>query len=262
MGWDWKKGLKELFGSNGLGLGRATTHAPPPVRSKTRDSAANVPGKVPGMEPGTVPPPAQKLSPEVVAMQESVDKGTHREYSAKELAEIVECMRKLKDITQVNMLAMQRLAEATPKTDNPEIQGIREVLQGLAGQPYENAQTALVELNANANLLEGLQARVAKKPAPAFDNRHLPVYDAQRNLVIGIAQQAEAVYKVHHALSQQVRSAEMFFDIADLARIKKGLKETDDVIGPLVITLCRITTGTVGSDAPKTPREGYVPFVA
>lgn len=248
MNWDWKSGLKKLFGSNGPA---PTTDAPPPAR-----------GKVPGMEPGKVPPPAQKLSPEAAAVQEVIDKGTHREYSAGELAEIVECMRQLKDITQVNMLAMQRLAEATPKADNPDIQGMRAALQTLAGQPFENAQNALVELNANANILEAVQARVAKKPAPVLDNRHLPVYDAQRKLVIGIAQQAQAVYKVHNALSQQVRGAEMFLDIPDLARVKQGLKDTDDVIGPLVITLCRITTETVGSDAPKKPREGYVPFVA
>ncbi|QQG35967.1 MAG: hypothetical protein HYS17_10770 [Micavibrio aeruginosavorus] len=232
MSWDWKSGLKKLFGGNG----------PAP----TTDA----------------PPPAQKLSPEAAAVQEGIDKGTHREYSAGELAEIVECMRQLKDITQVNMLAMQCLAAATPKTDNPDIQGMREALQTLAGQPFENAQNALVELNANANVLEGVQARVAKKPAPALDNRHLPVYDAQRKLVIGIAQQAQAVYKAHNALSQQVRESERFLDIPELDRVKAGLKESEQTLGPLVIKLCRITTETVGSDAPKKPREGYVPFVA
>lgn len=242
--WDWKKGLTKLFGKGDEQPAKAPATPVVPLGTPTTDA----------------PPPAP--SPAVAAYKAQVGVGTHREYTAGELAEIVECMRKLKDITQVNMLAMQRLAEATPKTDNPDIQGMREALQTLAGQPYENAQTALVELNANANVLEGVQARVAKMPPPALDNRHLPVYDAQRKLVIGIAQQAQAVYKTHNAISQQVRDAEMFLDIPELARVKQGLKDTDEVIGPLVITLCRITTETVGSDAPRKPREGYVPFVA
>lgn len=236
MAWDWKKGLGKLFGGSGI----VPTHvdAPPPVKKS---------------------PVATAPSPAVVEYKAQVGGGTHREYSPAELGEIVECMRQLKDITQANLLAMQRLASATPKQGYADAQALCDRLQALKGDPYENAQNALVELNANANKLDETKNRVARNYQGDKNDAHLPVFDSERLLVIGIAQQAQAIYKVHNALVKQVREVERFVDIPEVARVSKGLAESAEIINPLIIKLCRITTQTVGCALTEAKGPGNSP---
>lgn len=228
MNWDWKKGLGKFFGGT-------------------------------AQEQATVASAEAPPSPAVAEYKAQVGGGTHREYSPVELGEIVECMRQLKDITQANLLAMQRLASATPKQGYADAQVLCDRLQTLKGDPYENAQNALVELNANANKLEETKIRVARNYQGDKNDAHLPVFDSERLLVIGIAQQAQAIYKVHNALVKQVREVERFVDIPEAARVSKGLAESAEIINPLIIKLCRITTQTVGHAPTEAKGPGNSP---
>ncbi len=207
MGWDWKSQLSRLFG------GRAA--------------------------------PAVEQTPAQIARQQ-ITNGTHREYSPAELDEIIECMRQLKEIIQNNILTMSRLAAATPVGDDPAVQKICEGLKTLKGEAFDDAQTGLIELNVNANTLEQARNNIAKSYRGGRNDKHLPVYDAERLLVIGVARQAEAVYTVHMGLTRMLSSAEPFVIIPESDRVKQALAESAEVIGPLTIKLCGIVTDSVG----------------
>lgn len=221
MGWDLKGKLGKLFG----GAGKA--------------------------EPASAGQ-ASALSPALVEYQAQVGDGTHREYSPAELNEIIECMRQLKDITQASLLAIQRLAEATPKPGYPEAKAMCDGLQALKRQPFQDQQNVLVELNARANQLEGIRTRIARTYQAGRNDSHLPVCDAERLLVIGIAGQVQGAYRTHAGLVSQVSNVERFVDIPEYHRVIKGLADSAEKIEPLLLTVCRITSETVG----RTPAAG------
>lgn len=215
MSWDWKSRLSKLFG------GRAAQPA--------------------------------ELTPAQISRQQ-ITNGTHREYSPAELDEIIECMRQLKEVIQTNIMVMGRLAAATPVINDPLVQEICEIMKTLKEESYDNAQTILVEINMGANRLEDVRNNVAKTYRGGND-KHLPVYDAERHVVTGVAKHAEFTYTVHTSLAKAFAVAEPYVIIPETDRVKQGLAESAKTINPLITRICGIVNDSVGRSAgPDAPK--------
>ncbi len=211
MSWDWKSKISKFFSANAE-----------PQRATT----------------GTI------LSPEVTHAQQQLANGTHRSYSRAELQDITESLRDLKDATRHNLVVLNNLMNAQPKSDEPAIKELLQTVKRDLRASYESSEEVMVQLNANANALEQISAKTGGAHNSAQD--HLPVYDAQRHLVIAMATQLTSIYTVHNGLSKMVTNLQPHITLPEPDRVAQALKCNNEKLPDLLPKLMRLTMETLG----------------
>lgn len=214
MAWDWKNKIGKFFGAS----------AEPP--------AADVPANA-----------DQALPPAVAHAQAQLAGGTHRSYSRAELNDIAETLRDLKDATRNNMVVLNNLMKAQPRKDESIVKDLLAQVRTNLAAPYDSSEQAMVDLNSAANTLEKISAK-----APAHDSAqdHLPVYDAQRDMVIGMTAQLRSIYMVHNNLAKVADELQPHAVMPEPDRVQQALASNHEKLQPMVLKLTGMAMGTLG----------------
>lgn len=218
MAWDWKSKIREFFG----------------VSAQPQITAAMA-----------------GLSPAVTHAQQQLANGTHRSYSRAELQDITVTLRDLKDATCHNLVVLHNLMNAQPKSEEPAVkEWLQNVKRDLRAS-YEASEQAMIDLNANANMLEQISAKAGATHNSAQD--HLPVYDSQKNMVIGMTTQLRGIYTVHNGLRKVVASLQSHVTMSEPDRVHHALKSNDEKLPELIAKLTKLTTETLGRTPQPAP---------
>lgn len=191
---------------------------------------------------------AQKpLAPEVTQALQQLSNGTHRSYSHTELGGIAESLRDLKDATRHNLIIIHNLMNAELKKDEPAVKDLIAKMKTDLGASYDAAERAMVELNGAANTLGIISA---KTPAQPHDDDktpyHLPVYDAHKDLVIGMTRQLRDIYTVFNGLAKLVRETQPYATLPEPDRVRVAIENNSEKLPTQIRMLARLTMDAVG----------------
>lgn len=226
MAWDWKRSIGKLFG------GRAQPDA----------AGAN-----------TIAPASSAASPAVAQTREQLASGAYRSYSRAELGDITEALRDLKDATRNNLVVLHNLLNAQPRRDEPAVRDMLAKMKADLAGSYDASERAMVDLNGAANTLEKISARVAGDNGAQQSKSHLPVYDAQRHLVIGVTAQLRDVYTVHNGLARVIGNTRPLITLPEPDRVAQALESNHEKLPDLIPRLARLTVETLGRPPQAAP---------
>lgn len=215
MAWDWKSSIGKFFGASAQQA--APRQDEPPV------------------------------SPEVTHAQQQLANGTHRSYNRAELSDITETLRDLKDATRNNLVVLHNLMNAQTRQDEPAVKALLNKIKTDLAASYSASEISMVEINGAANVLERIGGKVS---AHNSTQSHLPVYDTQRHMVIGMTTQLRSVYTVHNGLSKMVDNLQSHVILPEPDRVHQALESNNEKLPPLIPKLTRLTMETLG----RTPQ--------
>ncbi len=211
MGWDWKNTIGKFFS----------------VSAQPQITAAMA-----------------GLSPEATHGMQQLANGTHRSYSRAELQDITESLRDLKDATRHNLVVLHNLMNARPKNDEPALKELLSKVKTDLATSYSASEQSMVDLNRAANTLEQISAKAGASYNSAQD--HLPVYDTQKNMVIGMTAQLRSIYTVHNGLTKMVANLQPHITLPEPDRVAQALKSNNEKLPDLLPKLTRLTMETLG----------------
>ena len=186
----------------------------------------------------------------IVQQMQSAD---YRQFSPKEIGDLVKHLRQIKDICQTNALVFDSLSKATPKVNDAEVEAFCQTMRDSGIQGLDSSQTVLGDVVLWANQLETTQRNVAKTYQASRQDAYLPVVDAERTVAIGIAEAASGVSTAMLLLQAQVLKAEAYLNIPQLARIKTEFSQNSEKLLPLIDGMAQIALDTLGKKSAASP---------
>jgi hypothetical protein len=222
MAWDWKNKIGKIFGASTQPAVDATENTSP-------------------------------LASKVEQAKQQLANGTHRSYNRAELGDITESLRDLKDATRNNMVVLNSLMNAQPKSDEPAIKELITKMKAELVPSYAASENAMVELNAAANALEKISAKTPAQTAGQEAQYHLPVHDVERNLVIGLTTQLREIYTVHTCLKKMVSNTQALVTLHQSDRVRQALDSNNEKLTGMIPKLTGLTLETVGRSLQPAP---------
>lgn len=222
MGWDWKNSIGSLFG-------------------------------VSAQPPAAPAPEVALAAPEIVQAQQQLAGGAYRSYNRAELNDITEALRDLKDATRNNSLVIHNVMNAQPKNDSAEVKELLAKVKTDLVSSYQASEHAMVELNSAANTLERITKQATAHSSAQGEQSHLPVYDVQKNLVIGMTMQLREIYTVHNGLSKILSETQPFIALSEPDRVRQALEKNEEKLPTMIANLTRLTMETVGRAPQPAP---------
>ncbi len=223
MAWDWKRNIGKLFGVSAQ-ANTATTLSANPAVAQAVQQLAN---------------------------------GTHRSYNRAELNDITAAFRDLKDATRNNLIVLQNLMNAQAKQDEPAVKELLAKMKTDLAASYSASESVMVDLNGVANTLEQLIAKAANHSSAQDSQNHLPVYDVQRNLVIGLTAQLRDVYTVHNGLTKVISNTQPLITLPEPDRVTQALESNNKKLPNLIPKLIRVTMETLGKVNGSKASKGF-----